>query len=133
MTAHRLSYTLSKARVEPFAGPVWSGTDTASDCACTLKELKYPMRLRIPNHNLQPCYDQVPVMQTVQPLTIGKSLKSLDKSLRGRQQQDSVSFRSLQVETFGISEIGFGSTFIKGGYPIGNSRIENERVAGAVA
>jgi len=53
------------------------------------------LRPRIPNYRLQECYDQVPAMQAVQPLTIGKSLKSLRMNLWDEQQQVLVSFRSL--------------------------------------
>jgi hypothetical protein len=41
-------------------------------------------------------------MQMVQPLTIGKSLNSLNMNLWNEQQQELVSFRSLLVEGFGI-------------------------------
>ena len=53
------------------------------------------LRPRIPNYRLQECYDQVPAMQAVQPLTIGKSLKSLRMNLWDEEQQVLVSFRSL--------------------------------------
>ena len=53
------------------------------------------LRPRIPNYRLQECYDQVPAMQAVQPLTIGKSLKSLRLNLWDEEQQALVSFRSL--------------------------------------
>ena len=53
------------------------------------------LRPRIPNYRLQECYDQVPAMQAVQPLTIGKSLKSLRMNLWDEEQQELVSFRSL--------------------------------------
>ncbi|HSR33940.1 MAG TPA: fatty acid desaturase, partial [Anaerolineae bacterium] len=53
------------------------------------------LRPRIPNYNLQQCYDKVPAMQAVQPLTIGKSLKSLRMNLWDEKQQKLVSFRSL--------------------------------------
>lgn len=53
------------------------------------------LRPRIPNYRLQECYDQVPAMQAVQPLTIGRSLKSLRMNLWDEKQQAMVSFRSL--------------------------------------
>ena len=53
------------------------------------------LRPRIPNYRLQECYDQVPAMQAVQPLTIGKSLKSVRMNLWDEEQQVLVSFRSL--------------------------------------
>jgi omega-6 fatty acid desaturase (delta-12 desaturase) len=53
------------------------------------------LRPRIPNYRLQECYDQVPAMQAVQPLTIGKSLKSVRMNLWDEEQQALVSFRSL--------------------------------------
>jgi omega-6 fatty acid desaturase (delta-12 desaturase) len=53
------------------------------------------LRPRIPNYRLQECYDQVPAMQAVQPLTIGKSLRSLRMNLWDEEQQALVSFRSL--------------------------------------
>ena len=53
------------------------------------------LRPRIANYRLQECYDQVPAMQAVQPLTIAKSLKSLRMNLWDEEQQSLVSFRSL--------------------------------------
>jgi len=53
------------------------------------------LRPRIPNYNLQACYDQVPAMQAVRPLGIGKSLKSLRLNLWDEAQGQLVSFRSL--------------------------------------
>ncbi|MFC2031478.1 fatty acid desaturase [Chloroflexota bacterium] len=53
------------------------------------------LRPRIPNYNLQACYDQVPAMREVQPLTIGRSLKSLRMNLWDEKGQELVSFRSL--------------------------------------
>jgi fatty acid desaturase len=53
------------------------------------------LRPRIPNYNLQQCYDEIPAMQAVQPLTIRKSLKSLRMNLWDEQHQKLVSFRSL--------------------------------------
>jgi omega-6 fatty acid desaturase (delta-12 desaturase) len=53
------------------------------------------LRPRIPNYRLQQCYDRVPAMQKVQPLTIAKSLKSLRMNLWDEKQQELVSFSSL--------------------------------------
>jgi omega-6 fatty acid desaturase (delta-12 desaturase) len=55
------------------------------------------LRPRIPNYHLQACYDHVPAMQGVQPLTLLKSLKSLRMNLWDEQQQELVSFRSLSA------------------------------------
>ena len=52
------------------------------------------LRPRIPNYHLQPCYDQVPAMRAVQPLTLGASLKSLRLNLWAEAQQKLVSFRA---------------------------------------
>jgi omega-6 fatty acid desaturase (delta-12 desaturase) len=52
-------------------------------------------RARIPNYNLQRCYDEVPAMQAVEPLTIGESLKSLRMNLWDEKNQKLVSFASL--------------------------------------
>jgi omega-6 fatty acid desaturase (delta-12 desaturase) len=51
---------------------------------------------RIPNYNLQRCYDEVIDLQKVKPLTIRRSLKSLRMNLWDEQQQKLVSFRSLR-------------------------------------
>jgi omega-6 fatty acid desaturase (delta-12 desaturase) len=53
------------------------------------------LRPRIPNYNLQACYDQVPAMQAVRPLGIRASLASLRMNLWDEAQGDLVSFRSL--------------------------------------
>ena len=54
------------------------------------------LRPRIPNYNLQPCYDTFPVLQSVRPLSIFGSLKSLWLNLWDEQQKKMVSFRSLR-------------------------------------
>jgi omega-6 fatty acid desaturase (delta-12 desaturase) len=54
------------------------------------------VRANIPNYNLQRCYDEVPALQTVTPLTIRKSLKSLWLNLWDEQKQKLVSFRSIK-------------------------------------
>jgi omega-6 fatty acid desaturase (delta-12 desaturase) len=54
---------------------------------------------RIPNYALQRSYDESPAMQTVRPLTIRRSLKSLFLNLWDEEQQKLVSFRSLKKGT----------------------------------
>jgi len=47
---------------------------------------------RIPNYKLQQCYDEVPFLQKVRPLTLRRSLKSLRLKLWDEEQQRLVSF-----------------------------------------
>lgn len=54
------------------------------------------VRANIPNYNLQRCYDEVPALQTVTPLTIRKSLKLLCLNLWDEQKQKLVSFRTIK-------------------------------------
>ena len=54
------------------------------------------IRPRIPNYNLQRCYDETPAMQTVQPLTIRGSLRSPFLHLWDESQKKMVSFGSLR-------------------------------------
>ncbi len=51
---------------------------------------------RIPNYKLQQSYDESPILQTVTPLTIRKSLKSFSLNLWDDRQQKLVSFKSLK-------------------------------------
>jgi len=51
-------------------------------------------RPRVPNYNLQACYDGEPLFQAVQPLTIRRSMKSLRLNLWDEAAQELVSFRS---------------------------------------
>jgi omega-6 fatty acid desaturase (delta-12 desaturase) len=51
----------------------------------------------IPNYNLQQCYDDVPFVQAVEPLTIRKSLKSLGMNLWDEEAKQLVSFRSIKT------------------------------------
>jgi len=51
---------------------------------------------RIPNYKMQKSFDESPIMQTVKPLTIRSSLKSLYLNLWDEKQQKLVSFRSLR-------------------------------------
>ncbi|MDO9106877.1 MAG: fatty acid desaturase [Methylovulum sp.] len=53
------------------------------------------VRANIPNYNLQRCYDEVPALQAIAPLTIRKSLKSLWLNLWDEQRQKLVSFRAI--------------------------------------
>ena len=53
------------------------------------------LRPRIPNYALQACYDAIPAMQVVRPLTFLESLKSLGMNLWDEGQQKMVSFRAL--------------------------------------
>jgi len=51
---------------------------------------------RIPNYKLQQCYDESPILQTVNPLTLRKSLKSFSLNLWDEKQQKLISFKSLR-------------------------------------
>jgi len=51
---------------------------------------------RIPNYSLQACLDATPFLQQVVPLTLGKSLKSINMNLWDEEQDRLVSFRSLR-------------------------------------
>lgn len=55
------------------------------------------LRANIPNYNLQRCYNEVPAMQAVQPLTLRKSLNSLWLKLWDEKQQKLVSFRAVKA------------------------------------
>jgi omega-6 fatty acid desaturase (delta-12 desaturase) len=60
------------------------------------------LRARIPNYNLQCCYNETPVLETVEPLTIRKSLSCLRLKLWDEKEQKLVGFRSahsLQLST----------------------------------
>ena len=50
----------------------------------------------IPNYRLQQCYDASPVMQSVKPLDIRGSIRSLFLNLWDEKQQKLVSFKSLE-------------------------------------
>ena len=54
------------------------------------------LRPRIPNYNLQQCYDEIKELQAVEPLTLRRSMKSLFLALWDEQQQKMVSFRALR-------------------------------------
>jgi omega-6 fatty acid desaturase (delta-12 desaturase) len=55
------------------------------------------LRPRIPNYNLQQCYDNIPAVQVVEPLTIRRSLKSLRLNLWDERNGKLVSFRSIKM------------------------------------
>lgn len=54
------------------------------------------LRARIPNYNLQQCYDEVPELQITEPLTIRRSLKSVSLNLWDETEQRMVSFSALK-------------------------------------
>ncbi len=54
------------------------------------------MRPGIPNYRLQQCYNAIPELQAIKPLTLGKSLGSLRLNLYDELQRRMVSFRSLR-------------------------------------
>jgi acyl-lipid omega-6 desaturase (Delta-12 desaturase) len=56
------------------------------------------LKARIPNYNLQKCYDEVPEMRAVEPLTLAVSLKSLWFHLWDEQNRRMISFRDLKRE-----------------------------------
>ena len=55
------------------------------------------VRPNIPNYNLQPCQDAVPAFQSVKPITLKTSFRSLRLSLCDVKNQKLVSFRSLST------------------------------------
>ena len=54
------------------------------------------IRPRIPNYHLQRCYDEIPALQAVEPLTLRASLRSLRLRLWDEERQRLVSFASLK-------------------------------------
>lgn len=54
------------------------------------------LRARIPNYNLQRCYDEIPELQTVKLLTILTSLQSLRINLWDEERQQMVNFRDIK-------------------------------------
>lgn len=54
------------------------------------------VRPGIPNYRLQECYEGIPELRTIRPLTLPKSLGSFRLNLYDEQQQKLVSFRSLK-------------------------------------
>lgn len=57
------------------------------------------IRPRIPNYHLQACYDAIPELQAVTPLTLRTSLQSLWLNLYDEQQQRMVSFRAARAQS----------------------------------
>jgi len=55
------------------------------------------MRPNIPNYNLQQCYNGIALFQTVTPLTLRTSFKSLRLGLYDEAQKKMISFRSLRA------------------------------------
>jgi len=51
---------------------------------------------RIPNYYLQKCYDKVPFLQQVKPLTLKRSLKSLRLNLWDEKQKKLIGFGDLK-------------------------------------
>jgi omega-6 fatty acid desaturase (delta-12 desaturase) len=54
------------------------------------------VRANIPNYNLQRCYNEVPALQAVTPLTLRKSFQSLWLNLWDEDEQKLVSFQSIK-------------------------------------
>jgi omega-6 fatty acid desaturase (delta-12 desaturase) len=54
------------------------------------------VRPAIPNYRLQQCYDEIPELQAVKPITLLKSFGTLRLNLYDEQQRKLVSFRSLK-------------------------------------
>ena len=54
------------------------------------------LRARIPNYNLERCYDEVPEVRAVKPLTLRASLGCVRLNLWDEHQQKLVSFRALR-------------------------------------
>ena len=56
------------------------------------------VRPRIPNYNLQQCFEETPALQAVRPLTVRSSLKSLRLHLWDEAGHRLVSFRDLKTQ-----------------------------------
>jgi omega-6 fatty acid desaturase (delta-12 desaturase) len=54
------------------------------------------LRPRVPNYRLQQCYDDIPALQAVEPVTLRSSLKSLWMNLWDEERQRMVGFRALE-------------------------------------
>lgn len=52
------------------------------------------LRARIPNYHLQACYDAIPALQRVEPLTLFRSLRCIFLNLWDEEKQQLVSFRA---------------------------------------
>ena len=55
------------------------------------------LRARIPNYNLQQCYEEIPALQEVPPLTIRESLRCAWLDLYDEQQHKLIRFRDLRT------------------------------------
>jgi omega-6 fatty acid desaturase (delta-12 desaturase) len=55
------------------------------------------LRPRVPNYHLQQCYDELSVMQTVDALTLRRSINSLWLKLWDEDHQKMISFRTLKL------------------------------------
>lgn len=55
------------------------------------------VRANIPNYNLQRCQNEVPLLQTVKPLNLRNSFKSLWLNLWDEQKQQLVGFREIRL------------------------------------
>jgi omega-6 fatty acid desaturase (delta-12 desaturase) len=58
------------------------------------------LRPRIPNYNLQSCYNETPALEGIAPLTIRKSLRCLRLKLWDENEQKLVGFRSVKRPQF---------------------------------
>lgn len=54
------------------------------------------LRARIPNYNLQACFDNIPEVQKVQPITLFSSLKCMTLNLWDERTQNLVPFRAIR-------------------------------------
>jgi omega-6 fatty acid desaturase (delta-12 desaturase) len=55
------------------------------------------LRPGVPNYHLQQCYDELPAMQAVTPITLRSSRKSLWLKLWDEERQEMISFRTLRL------------------------------------
>jgi omega-6 fatty acid desaturase (delta-12 desaturase) len=55
------------------------------------------LRARIPNYNLQQCYEEIPALQATPPLTIRESLRCAWLDLYDEQQHKLIRFRDLRT------------------------------------
>jgi omega-6 fatty acid desaturase (delta-12 desaturase) len=60
------------------------------------------MRPGIPSYRLQQCYEAIPELQAVKPLTLRKSLGSLRLNLYDEERRMLVSFRSLRTPSVSL-------------------------------
>jgi len=66
-----------------------------STCSIGLHHVHH-MRPGIPNYRLRECYEAIPELREVEPITIRTSLESLRLNLYDEQQRRMVSFSSLK-------------------------------------